>query len=299
MEACSRTPLDKISPIFALVGSRSIKNSKLKVKSLFTYSLDWFIKECLLCQPNPQKSCKVLEGEKIYDSSTYFSIIQYNKKKSCLRQITQSPSPLLSDVKWLVPNIWVFPVTVGHASTKILNTPKYLWKKSNQPHKTKKFSKLGLLRFRMSPGAPNRSVPRNICSSGNFLLAGRFGKIYMSFQGKCCWEMDNSGCRRSFGVQNNWHVPFLRNIYTPLSTLNSWISPLGHTHSYSPLPQYWRVEFCRMITPKLTYFPVTQVAGCRCTLLAGNSFISLAGSGEQINLCQQSPKMRGARRGAE
>ena len=46
-----------------------------------------------------------------------------------------------------------------------------------------------------------------------------------------------------------------------------------------------------MTTPKLTYFPVSQVAGCRCTLLAGNSFISLAGSGEQINLCQQSPKM--------
>ena len=47
-----------------------------------------------------------------------------------------------------------------------------------------------------------------------------------------------------------------------------------------------------MITPKLTYFPVTQVAGCRCTLLSGNSFISLAGSGEQINLCQQSPSFR-------
>ena len=35
--------------------------------------------------------------------------------------------------------------------------------------------------------------------------------------------------------------------------------------------------------------PVSQVAGCRRTLLAGNSSISLAGSEEQIN--QQSPKM--------
>ena len=38
------------------------------------------MKESLLFQPHPQKSCKVLEGEKIYDLSTYFSIIQHNKK---------------------------------------------------------------------------------------------------------------------------------------------------------------------------------------------------------------------------
>ena len=38
-------------------------------------------------------------------------------------------------------------------------------------------------------------------------------------------------------------------------------------------------------------FPVSQVAGCRCTLLAGNSSISLAGSEEQIIFFQQSPKM--------
>ena len=38
-------------------------------------------------------------------------------------------------------------------------------------------------------------------------------------------------------------------------------------------------------------FLVSQVAGCRCTLLAGNSSISLAGSEEQINFSQQSPKM--------
>ena len=56
-----------------------------------------------------------------------------------------------------------------------------------------------------------------------------------------------------------------------------------------------------MITPKLasnvwTYvllgnFPVSQVAGCRFTLLVGNSSISLAGSEEQIDFCQQSPKI--------
>ena len=39
-------------------------------------------------------------------------------------------------------------------------------------------------------------------------------------------------------------------------------------------------------------FPVSQVAGCRCTLLAGNSSISLAGSERQINVSQQSPNMR-------
>ena len=38
-------------------------------------------------------------------------------------------------------------------------------------------------------------------------------------------------------------------------------------------------------------FPLSQVAGCRCTLLAGSSSISLAGSEEQVNFSQQSPKM--------
>ena len=38
-------------------------------------------------------------------------------------------------------------------------------------------------------------------------------------------------------------------------------------------------------------FPISQVAGCRCTLLAGNSSISLAGGEEQMCFSQQSPKM--------
>ena len=38
-------------------------------------------------------------------------------------------------------------------------------------------------------------------------------------------------------------------------------------------------------------FPLSQVAGCRGTLLADYSSISLAGSEEQINFSQQSPKM--------
>ena len=38
-------------------------------------------------------------------------------------------------------------------------------------------------------------------------------------------------------------------------------------------------------------FPVSLVAGCMYTLLAGNSSFCLAGSEEQINFFQQSPKM--------
>ena len=38
-------------------------------------------------------------------------------------------------------------------------------------------------------------------------------------------------------------------------------------------------------------FPVSQVAGWRCTLLAGHLFISFAGSEEQLHFSQQSPKM--------
>ena len=55
-----------------------------------------------------------------------------------------------------------------------------------------------------------------------------------------------------------------------------------------------------MTTPKLASnvirllgnFPVSQVAGCTCTLLAGNSTTSVAVSEVQINFSQQSPKMR-------
>ena len=36
---------------------------------------------------------------------------------------------------------------------------------------------------------------------------------------------------------------------------------------------------------------VSQVAGCRCTLLVGNSSISLAGSEEQMYFSQQCPKI--------
>ena len=32
------------------------------------------------------------------------------------------------------------------------------------------------IKFCLSPGAPNGSVPQNICSSGTFLLAGRCGR---------------------------------------------------------------------------------------------------------------------------
>ena len=75
---------------------------------------------------------------------------------------------------------------------------------------------------------------------------------------------------------------------------------LSSSPSPPPLPN-GRAEFCTMTTPKLASngldmrllgnFPVSQVASCRCTLLAGNSSTSLAGSGEQINFSQKSPKM--------
>ena len=39
-----------------------------------------------------------------------------------------------------------------------------------------------------------------------FLLAGRFGKNDMSFEGNCCWEVDNSGCTRGVDVENNCYV---------------------------------------------------------------------------------------------
>ena len=39
----------------------------------------------------------------------------------------------------------------------------------------------GMVFYEVS-GAPNGSVPQNICSSGKFLLAGRFGQNNMSLE---------------------------------------------------------------------------------------------------------------------
>ena len=133
----------------------------------------------------------------------------------------------------------------------------------------------------------------SVCSTGQFLLAGRFGKNSMSLEGKCSWEIDNAGCLRGFDVWNSCCVLFVRNI-----------CPHPISYRLPPPPSLLpngRAEFCPMTTPKLASngldmrllgnFPVSQVAGCRCTLLAGNSSTNLAGSGEQINFYQKSSKM--------
>ena len=49
------------------------------------------------------------------------------------------------------------------------------------------------------------AIPQNICSSGQFLLAGRCGTNLMSLEGKCqlgnlLLEKDSSGCPRGFDV---------------------------------------------------------------------------------------------------
>ena len=64
----------------------------------------------------------------------------------------------------------------------------------------------------------------------------------------------------------------------PPRLLKDWILPYDHTQTGS---RHTSAE----------NFPVSQVECCRCTLLAGNSSISLAGGVEQKNFSQQSPKM--------
>ena len=64
----------------------------------------------------------------------------------------------------------------------------------------------------------------------------------------------------------------------------------GLNFALSPHPN-WPVIYIFGYIRLLRNFPISQVAGCRCTLLAGNSSISLAGSEEQMYFSQQSPKM--------
>ena len=91
-----------------------------------------------------------------------------------------------------------------------------------------------------------------------------------------------------FGVSNSWYVLFfLRPTRQPppppnYPPLKGWNFPMSTTKLASMKCLDFRL---------LGNFPVSEVGGCRCTLLAGNSSISLAGSEEQINFSQQSPKM--------
>ena len=139
----------------------------------------------------------------------------------------------------------------------------------------------------------------------NVLLAGLWKKN-MCLERKCCWEKDNSGFLRGFDVEKSCGL-FVLN---PFPLLKGWISPSGHTHfpflySTQPPPPppalHWRSQFGPITTLQTGQYyldirllwnvPVSHVASCRCTLLAGNSSISLAESEEQIHFSQQSPKM--------
>ena len=109
-----------------------------------------------------------------------------------------------------------------------------------------------------------------ICSPKYLFLRPSFAgseiwKNNMSLEGKCCWAIHNLGCQRGFGVYNSLYILF---VY--LSFLIE-----GVNVSHRPLP----IAYGR------------QVAGFRCTLLAGNSSISLTGSEEQIIFSKRSPKM--------
>ena len=113
----------------------------------------------------------------------------------------------------------------------------------------------------MISGAPNGSVPQNICSSCKFLLAGRCGR------NNSPWKESVAGKKIIQGVRGD---------------LKSRIAATGYLYELLTTQD---------LNCALWNFPVSQVEGWRCTLLAGNLFISLPGSEDQINFSQQSPKM--------
>ena len=93
------------------------------------------------------------------------------------------------------------------------------------------------------PEEPIGSVPQNIYSSGQFLLAGRFVKNSLSLEGKCSWKIDNAAFLRGFDVWNSCYVLFVRNL-----------CPHPISYRLSPPPPLLpngRAEFCPMTTPKL------------------------------------------------
>ena len=64
----------------------------------------------------------------------------------------------------------------------------------------------------MLSGAPSGSVPKKSVLLANFCWLGNVGKNNLSLEGKCCWEMDNSGCLRGLDVFNRCYVLFFSNL---------------------------------------------------------------------------------------
>ena len=58
----------------------------------------------------------------------------------------------------------------------------------------------GLKNEAYTSGAPNGSVPQNICSSYKFLLAGRCGRSNSPWKESVAWKKDDSGRQRGFEV---------------------------------------------------------------------------------------------------
>ena len=126
------------------------------------------------------------------------------------------------------------------------------------------------------------------CSSKHLIFREIFAGWKMSLEGKCCWAKDNSGCVRQTmsriaGMCSLWETSF-----PPPPPPKGWISPLGHTHFPTKLPTenlnsaLWPYPNLPVMSTDINFL-VSQIAGSRCTLLAGNSSISLVGSEKQIN----------------
>ena len=89
------------------------------------------------------------------------------------------------------------------------------------------------------------------------------------------------------------HILYLSRIEIPTLVGNLELKTLsrGRKLGMEILSQWLGSLFLIKVPTYPVVAPWLQVAGCRCTLLAVNSSISLAGSEEQIHFSQQSAKM--------
>ena len=130
------------------------------------------------------------------------------------------------------------------------------------------------------------------CSSGKCLLEVLLGRKIIH----CVWG--DLMCRIAAMGYLSWTTP-----PPPPAAEGVTVAVRSHPFFYvtppSPPVKVWIFfydhaqtgQWCLDIRLLLGNVPVSQVAECRCTLLAGNSSISLSGSEEQIYFSQQSPKM--------
>ena len=144
--------------------------------------------QCKHCENNPLpgylfiKKCTVLYCSYVTERNYYGDVmvhVSFKLMKSHLYTWLYLPMQIAEETTCSL----VFLFDMRKRGQLTIYIENFNWLTFNHVEWNRNFSlKYGKSKASVNSGAPNGSVPQNICSSGQFLLAGRFGKNNMSLE---------------------------------------------------------------------------------------------------------------------